>query len=213
MNIVFYFFIYIKIIKLKKLTKSNCFNIDIPLILDGNWTIIKFDPINFINNNLSKELLSLGNLTNENTVLKSLCFWSTITIRGVYVSNNIYSLNNLPKEMTNKINDTQQYVLNFMDMVVLKPGEELENEEKDIDSKIKSTKRDFSAEDIIDMNSLNEIERKNKEIKEESRQRSKDNLRVTKRTNESTSKKKNYEKVDYDFKEVQNEILKKNVIK
>ena len=116
--------------------------------------------------------------------------------------------------MTNKINDTQQNVLNFMDMVVLKPGEELENEEKDIDSKIKSTKRDFSAEDIIDINSLNEIERKNKEIKEESRQRSKENFRVTKRTNDnSTSKKKNYEKIDYDFKEVQNEILKKNVKK
>jgi len=159
-------------------------------------------------------LLSIGSLTYENTVLKSLCFWSTISIRGVYISNNIYSLNNLPKEMTNKINDTQQNVLNFMDMVVLKPGEELENEEKDIDSKIKSTKRDFSAEDIIDINSLNEIERKNKEIKEESRQRSKENFRVTKRTNDnSTSKKKNYEKIDYDFKEVQNEILKKNVKK
>jgi len=119
-------------------------------------------------------------------------------------------LNNLPKEMINKINDTQQYVLNFMDMVVLKPGEEKENEENE--SKIKSSKRDFSAEDIIDMHSINEIEKKNKEMKEESRQRSRENFRVSRRTNESTSKKKNYEKVDYDFKEVQNEILKKNVI-
>jgi len=112
--------------------------------------------------------------------------------------------------MINKINDTQQYVLNFMDMVVLKPGEEKENEENE--SKIKSSKRDFSAEDIIDMHSINEIEKKNKEMKEESRQRSRENFRVSRRTNESTSKKKNYEKVDYDFKEVQNEILKKNVI-
>lgn len=195
------------------MTKSNCFNIDIPLNLDSNWTIIKFDPINFINNNLSKELVSIGNLAYENTVLKSLCFWSTISIRGVYVSNNAFSLSNLPKEMSNKINDNQQNVLNFMDMVVLKPGEEMENEEKENESKIKSSKRDFSAEDIIDMHSINEIEKKNKEMKEESGRRSRENFRVTKRTtNEnSTSKKKNYEKIDYDFKEVQNEILKKNV--
>ena len=181
-----------------------------PLNLDGNWTIIKFDPINFINNNLSKELVSIGELSYENTVLKSLCFWSTMNIRGVYVSNNLYSLNNLPKEMTNKINDNRQNVLNFMDMVILKPGEE---EDKENESKIKSSKRDFSADDIIDMNSLNEIERKGKEMKEDSGKRTRENFRVSKRTNESNSKKKNYDKIDYDFKEVQNEILKKNVKK
>ena len=110
--------------------------------------------------------------------------------------------------MTNKINDNRQNVLNFMDMVVLKPCEE---EEKDNESKIKSSKRDFSAEDIIDMNSLNDIEKKNKEMKEDSVRRTRENFRVTKRTNESTSKKKNYKRIDYDFKDVENEILKKNV--
>lgn len=181
-----------------------------PLTLDGNWTIVKFDPINFLTHNPHKDLASLGTLTHENCILKSLSFWSVISIKGVYVSNNSYDLGNLPKEMITKLNDANSgHQLDFVDMVV-RTAEEIEEQKEEMESKSR-TKKDFSAEEIIDIQSLNELDKKNKELKEESVRRSRDNFRISKRTNESNSKKKTYEKIDYDFKEVQNEILKKNV--
>lgn len=112
--------------------------------------------------------------------------------------------------MTTKLNDANcGHQLDFIDMVVKTP-EELQQDREEMESKNR-TKKDFSAEEIIDIQSINELEKKNKELKEETNRRSRDNFRVTKRSNESTSKKKTYDKIDYDFKEVQNEILKKNV--
>jgi len=180
--------------------------------LEGNWTVIKFDPINFIINNPHKDLVSLGTLTHENCILKSFSFWAVISIKGVYVSNNSYELNSMPKEMTTKLNDSNcGHQLDFIDMVVKSP-EEIELEKEEIERK-NISKKDFSAEEIIDIQSLNELEKKNKELKEETVRRSRDNFRISRRSNESTSKKKTYDKIDYDFKEVQNEILKKNVKK
>jgi hypothetical protein len=116
----------------------------------------------------------------------------------------------MPKEMTTKLNDSNCcHQLDFIDMVVKSP-EEIELEKEEIERK-NIFKKDFSAEEIIDIQSLNELEKKNKELKEETVRRSRDNFRISRRSNESTSKKKTYDKIDYDFKEVQNEILKKNV--
>jgi len=146
-----------------------------------------------------------------------LSFWSAISIKGVYVSNNSYDLSYLPKEMITKLNDTNAgHELDFVDMVV-RSAEEIEEQKEELESKSR-TKKDFSAsaEEIIDIQSLNELERKSKELKEETARNSRENFRVSKRSNESLSKnkknKKSYEKIDYDFKEVHNEILKKNVI-
>lgn len=113
--------------------------------------------------------------------------------------------------MTTKLNDSNSsHQLDFVDMVV-RTAEEIEEQKDEMESKSR-TKKDFSVEEIIDIQSLNELEKKSKEIKEETARVSRDNFRVSKRSNESASKKKKtYEKIDYDFKEVQNEILKKNV--
>jgi len=112
--------------------------------------------------------------------------------------------------MITKLNDNNtNNQLDFVDMIIRKP-DEIDEQIEENESKNK-TKKDFSAEEIIDVQSLNEIEKKNKELKDESVRRSRENFRISKRSNESTSKKKTYEKIDYDFKEVQNEILKKNV--
>ncbi len=109
--------------------------------------------------------------------------------------------------MITKLNDnSSNYQLNFVDMIIRKPDEVDEPLEENI------TRKDFSAEEIIDVQSLNEIERKSKELKDESVRKSRDNFRISRRSNESQPKKKINEKIDYDFKEVQNEILKKNVI-
>lgn len=112
--------------------------------------------------------------------------------------------------MITKLNDNNtNNQLDFVDMVIRKP-DEIDEQIEENESKNKS-KKEFSAEEIIDIQSLNEIEKKNKELKDESVRRSRDNFRISRRSNESMSKKKTYEKIDYDFKEVQNEILKKNV--
>lgn len=144
----------------------------------------------------------------ENTILKSLVFWSTINVRGVYVSNNSFNLHNLPKEMSSKLNEPSNNtnIQNFVDMIIRNP-----EEEEIVDEEKNKQKKEFTADEIIDLQSVNELDKKSKEFKEESVRRSRDNFRISKKSNESTSKKKNYDKIDYDFKEVQNEILKKNV--
>jgi len=76
-----------------KFSKSTSFIIDIPITAKNNtWSILKFDPIEFIQTNFSKQFSNLGNLTTENIVLKSLQFSSHMFIRGLYLSNSIYSI-------------------------------------------------------------------------------------------------------------------------
>lgn len=111
--------------------------------------------------------------------------------------------------MNTKLNENTNNpanILNFVDMVIRKPEEEeAENENKD------KPRKDISVGDVIDIQALNDIEKKNKELKEESVKRSRENLRISKRS--ESPKRRTYEKIDYDFKEVNNEILKKNVKK
>jgi hypothetical protein len=64
--------------------------VDIPLRTNGNWNILKFDPIEFLQLNFNKEASSLGTLSHENLVLKSVTFYSTIIVRGIYISNYVY---------------------------------------------------------------------------------------------------------------------------
>jgi len=115
--------------------------------------------------------------------------------------------------MITKINDNNtQNQLNFIDMIMRK-FEESQDKLEENDIKKNKVKKDLSVEEIIDIQSLNEIEKKNKELKDESVRRSRENFKITRKSNENNSKIKINEKVDYDFKEVHNEILKKNVNK
>jgi len=76
-----------------KFSKSTSFIIDIPIAArNDTWSILKFDPIEFIQNNFSKQFSNLGNLTMENIVLKSLTFSSHMYVRGLYLSNTIYEI-------------------------------------------------------------------------------------------------------------------------
>ena len=76
-----------------KFSKSTSFIIDIPISGRNNiWSLLKFDPIEFIQNNFSKQFSNLGNLTTENIVLKTVMFSSHMYVRGLFLSNSIYDI-------------------------------------------------------------------------------------------------------------------------
>ncbi len=80
-----------------KFSKSTSYILDIPISANNNvWSILKFDPIEFIQN--SKQFNNLGNLTQENIILKSIHFSSHMFVRGLYMSNSIYDLKVSRKE-------------------------------------------------------------------------------------------------------------------
>lgn len=91
-----------------KISKTNSYNIEIPIVMDevrsGIYSLFKFNPVEFITTNLIKykDFASLSELTTEATILKSVEIFSSMYVRGVYVSNNSFSSNALPKEFSIK---------------------------------------------------------------------------------------------------------------
>jgi len=64
---------------------------------------MRFDPCEFITKKLAnnyKDFASLKDITPENCILKSFEAFSTIHIRGIYISNNEFDLSNPPREMS-----------------------------------------------------------------------------------------------------------------
>ena len=91
-----------------KISRTNSYNIEIPVEIDemrsGIYSLYKFDPVEFITTNLLqfKDFSSLAGITTENTVLKSFEAFSSMYVRGVYVSNSSFLSNALPKELSIK---------------------------------------------------------------------------------------------------------------
>ena len=77
-----------------KISRTNSYNIEIPIQMDENrngiWSLYKFDPAEFINSNLIqfRDFSGLSGISTENTILRTFEVFSTIIVRGIYISNN-----------------------------------------------------------------------------------------------------------------------------
>ena len=88
-----------------KISRTNAYNIEIPINIDENkngiWILMKFDPCDFITKKLAgyKDFASLKEISSETCILKSFEVFSTIYVRGIYISNYDFNINNPPREM------------------------------------------------------------------------------------------------------------------
>lgn len=211
-----------------KFTRSSTYNIDVPLnIQTTGWQIIKFDPVDYINSNLlnkHKEFASIGGITFENTILKSIIFYSTVSVRGVYISNSSLNLNTLPKDMAVKIVDQSNpnSNLSLIDLIseAGKTVEENEGEDEagllENDLKERSIQKKNFNEDYE--RSENEIQKNSKEINKRMKENnSKSTIKKLEMTNSANSfnlsdiKSDKNEKYNNELKEINNEELKKNM--
>ena len=119
----------------------------------GVWSIYKFDPAEFITTNLIqlKDFSSLSGISTENTILRTFEAFSTIVVRGIFVSNNSYTINNLPKEMSirtsNNYNVTDIYYYDVCNGEI----KEVEQAKQDENAKVEipSTKvKKYETEDL-----------------------------------------------------------------
>ena len=85
-----------------KITRTNAYNVEIPIEIneekDSCWILYKFAPVEYINRNLVKyrEFKSLEGITEERCIFKSFVIYSTIHIRGIFISNKEIKLEKLP---------------------------------------------------------------------------------------------------------------------
>ena len=108
-----------------KVIRTNAYNIEIPIEIneekDSNWILYKFAPVDFINNNLVKfrEFFALKGITEDNCIFKSFEIFSTIYIRGIFISNKDFELDKLPKELsissTGKKNQLNMYYIDLVE--------------------------------------------------------------------------------------------------
>ena len=209
-----------------KISRTNAYNIEIPIKmnqnLNGVWSLYKFDPAEFINKNLIqfKDFSSLAGITNENTILKTFEAFCSIWIKGVYISNSNFNINNLPKEMgIRTVNNRMAFDIYYYDICHGKIDniEEAKNEEKKVEIP-KTIVKKYETEDFTE--SINEIKQKNKQLKESEFQRKKDNLleQTMKKLQNTTYSKPIDEEIiqrqvkgNSNLKEMNNELLKKNM--
>ena len=89
-----------------KISRTNAYNIEIPRNIDetksGMWTFMRFDPCYFIKSKLAnnyKDFANLKDITFDTCILKSIELFSTIHVRGIYISNIEFNTDNMSKEM------------------------------------------------------------------------------------------------------------------
>ena len=93
-------------LKKVKIYKTNTYYVEIPIEINeeksSSWILYKFSPVDYINKNLIKvrEFSSLKGITNEKCIFKSFEIFSTIHIRGIFISNMNFNFGNLPKEIS-----------------------------------------------------------------------------------------------------------------
>lgn len=174
--------------------------------------------------NYPKEASSLGTLSHENLVFKSMTFYSTIIVRGVYISNYVYDKKvinilskNIPKEMSFKTDTSHPFEnVNLIDMTTSKLSTE----------KVEQPKEDYSISlsksDIIENfdNKINEIDKKAKQLREENihkilNKKTKEKSRDRSITKEEDKTRDDKRAIlsDYDLKELPNELLNRKVDK
>lgn len=197
-----------------KFSRSNAYTIDIPIQVTNNWTILKFDPVDYISKNLSKEFMTFGPITSENLVLRSMQFWSIMQLRGVYISNSSFHLNSLPKDMYVKILDPSHP---FSNLRILELGQSERKEEIQMEDNFDISHKPYRNKlENLDL-LAEEIDRKSKQMRDENIYRkSKENFvnETMKKLENSLEQMKPHDRAyeNLDIREANNEILKKNVI-
>ena len=130
-----------------KFNQTNAYIVDIPIDFNkaliypkvesqgtcySEWNIIKFAPADFINDFLSGEFKNFGSITPENLIFKSVIFYSSLKIKGVFISNHDFSTG-LPKELcfTKVDKNNKQISNNIFDMnYIFKVSNNMLNDEK-----------------------------------------------------------------------------------
>ncbi|MCQ2816953.1 MAG: WD40 repeat domain-containing protein [archaeon] len=209
-----------------KISRTNSYNIEIPIVIDevrsGIYSLYKFDPVEFITTNLLqyKDFASLAGLTTENTVLKSFEAFSSMYVRGVYVSNAEFQPNALPREMSIKTTIGHNWCADIYYFDICK-GEIKEIEEEKMEDKpkvempkeIKKFKEDGLDKDFAAVN------KKAQAIKKETEKRKNDDVveRTLKKIENADykSNQKRYvtdTRSNADLKEMKSDLLDKNMV-
>ena len=192
---------------------------------------MKFDPCDFITKKLAgyTDFASLKDMSPENCILKSLEAFSTIYIRGIYISNYDFNINNPPREMSVRtINNRPTVTLLFSDIC----GDEEKNnmnveqvesqKNTKINKYLKSNKNDIKKYEIGDLDqNIQEIQQRREIMKKEAEQRRKDNIadimniKVSQATDKAAFSQKEYEqkllKANAELKEMESGLLNKNM--
>ena len=220
-----------------KISRTNAYNIEIPINIDDNksgvWILMKFDPCDFITKKLAntyKDFFSLKEITPDTCILKSFEVFSNIFIRGIYISNYDFDINNPPKEISVRtINNRPTVPLIFSDIY----GAEEDNNNMNIEHientkntkmnrYLKSNKNVIKKYEIGDLDqNIQEIQQRREVMKKEAEQRRKDNIadimniKISQVTDKSAFDQKDYEqkllKANAELKEMESGLLNKNM--
>ena len=193
---------------------------------------MKFDPCEFITKRLAnsyKDFASLKDITPDNCILKSFEAFSTIHIRGIYISNSDFDLSNPPREMSVRtVNNRPTVPLLYTDIC---GGEESNNfniehvenkKNPQINKYLKRSKNDVKIYEVGDLDqNIEEIQKRREVMKKEAEQRRKDNLadimnvKVSKIVDKTAFDEKAYEqkllKASAELKEMESGLLNKNM--
>jgi PAB1-binding protein PBP1 len=199
--------------------------LDIPVLPEDTWTIVKFDPVDFINRYFRKEFSALGQVTYDNLTIREVTIWSTVMVRGIFVTNTNFTLDNLPKEMCfktdgNRINinyiEIPEEVQIYEDNTIHELDKEDMSSQNDVSSSPKKQYRKGFNQDFDQ--SLSEIEKRSKELFYENKKKGGENLvksqlqKIERDIDQFESNRKLPEpKSSVDLKEMNSEVLKKNV--
>ena len=122
--------------------------------LNGVWCLYIFSPIEFISKFLSQnaEFAALTEIDPEHIVLKSFEAFSTITIKGVYISDTCYMLSSLPKEMSLKTDDVFYYDVCNGEIHELEEAKQEDVSKVEIpDTVVKKYETDINNRDITEL--------------------------------------------------------------
>ena len=188
----------------------------------GVWSIYKFDPAEFITTNLIqlKDFSSLSGISTENTILRTFEAFSTIVVRGIFVSNNSYTINNLPKEMSirtsNNYNVTDIYYYDVCNGEI----KEVEQAKQDENAKVEIPSTKVKKYETEDLNGdIDEINKKGSMLQKENIKRKKENIveETMKKLARTEAKPINKQDIkdevqnNFELKEMNNELLRKNM--
>ena len=224
-----------------KISRTNAYNIEIPRNIDetksGMWTFMRFDPCYFIKSKLAnnyKDFANLKDITFDTCILKSIELFSTIHVRGIYISNIEFNTDNMSKEMQFRtLNNRPIVPIIFSDICEGQKGEDPSMKPETMkDDKIEdkiimksSSKKKAKAEvkkyEIGDLDqNIKEIEQRREIMKKEAEQRKKENIADIMNIKVSKATNKNDEDRDYqqklmkanaELKEMESGLLNKNM--
>ena len=193
---------------------------------------MKFDPCDFITKKLAgyKDFASLKEISSETCILKSFEVFSTIYVRGIYISNYDFNINNPPREMSVRtINNRPTVTLLFSDICGDEEKnnmkiEQVENQKNPkINKFLKANKNDIKKYEVGDLDqNIQEIQQRREIMKKEAEQRRKDNIadimniKVSQATDKAAFSQKEYEqkllKANAELKEMESGLLNKNML-